>query len=128
MDLDWLLAVMPYGEQWRQSRKLLHAHVHAGAAVAYQPAQLASARHFVCDLLTSETTRPVDRLSDAAKAVLPRMIRTNFGLTAIRMTYGIDISDPASVASYINTPEGVLQAVNEAGIPGRFLVDFFPLC
>jgi hypothetical protein len=128
MDLDWLLAFMPYGDNWRRSRKLLHAHIHAGAATVHQPVQLSSARRFICDLLASETSRPVDRLSHAAKAVLPWMIRSNFGLTAIRMTYGIDVRDPPSVTKFTETPEGVLKAINEAGVPGKFLVDFFPWC
>jgi hypothetical protein len=128
MDLGWSMAVMPYGNYWRRNRKLFHAHTHAGAAVAYQPAQMSSARRFVCDLLDSESSQPADRLGKSAKANLPRLVRTNFGLTALRMIYGIDVGDPKSVSNYINTSEGVLHAINEAGVPGRFLVDLFPWC
>jgi hypothetical protein len=127
MGFTWILAFMPYGDQWRQGRKLLHAHVHAGAAVNYEPIQLLSARRFVRDLLVSEKTRPADKLSDSAKAVLPRMVRANFALNAVRMIYGIDVRDSEAEARYVDVPEGVIRMGNEAGIPGRFLVDFFPI-
>lgn len=126
MGFNWLLSVMPYGNRWRLGRKLLHAHAHAGAAVDYAPIQAQLAKRFVRDLLASEMSRPTDRLSDVAKAVLPHMVRTNFGITAVRMIYGIDVRDPVAEARFVDVPEAVLRAVTEAGTPGRFLVDFFP--
>jgi hypothetical protein len=92
----------------------------------YAPVQLGMARRFIRDLLASEMARPVDRLSQPAKAVLPHMIRSNFGMTAVRMLYGIDVRDPVAEAVYVGIPERVLHILSECGTPGRFLVDFFP--
>lgn len=119
---------MPSGDYWRQGRKLLHSHVHAGASMKYRPIQLRNARRFVRDLLASEESRPVDKLSDEAKAVLPRMVRASLAFNAVRIIYGIEIRDPVAQARYVGVPESVIRMCNEAGIPGRFLVDFFPIC
>lgn len=127
MDFDWLLSAMPYGDRWRLGRKLLHAQANVGAAVDYGPIQLQGARRFVRDLLSAETSRPADKVSDAANAVLPRMIRTNVGTTAVRMIYGINVRDPVAEAKYVDVPETIISTIGEAGKPGRFLVDLFPL-
>jgi cytochrome P450 len=115
MDFHWTIGAMPYGERWRQSRKLLHAHVHSGAASAYQPVQMSSARRFVLDLLQNKND----------KDVLPLLVRTNFGKTIIQMTYGIDVKH--QVDEYVSLPEEVLHALNVATTPGRFLVDIIPI-
>lgn len=83
------------------------------------------AQRFVRDLLASEVSRPADRLSSAAQAVLPHMVRLNFGMTAVRMTYGIDVRDSAAEDEYINVLERMILVLGECGTPGRFLVDFF---
>jgi hypothetical protein len=127
MDFEWVIAFMPYGERWRRSRKLIHAHTHLGVVPQYQPTQLLSARRFVHDLLISEASRPADRLSHDAMAVLHHTVRVNFGITAARLIYGIDVQDHTAEAKYVGTPEVVLHAINEAAVPGRFLVDFIPL-
>jgi cytochrome P450 len=113
---DWGLTVLPYGDRWKQSRKLLHSHVHTSAATAYQPVQLASARALVLELLRTEHRQDV----------LPAMVRANFGRTTIKMVYGIDIK--SGEEEYITMPEQVLHILSEAAIPGRFLVDLFPIC
>jgi cytochrome P450 len=116
MGSEWALSLLPHGAKWKESRRLLHAHVHSSAATAYQPVQLASARGLVVDLLRAEHNMNV----------LPNMIRTNFGKTTIKMVYGIDIKNDED--EYITIPERVLHAISDAAIPGRFLVDVLPIC
>jgi hypothetical protein len=116
MDFDYLLSAMPYGDKWRRARKLLHSYIYPGAVPAYQFAQLSSARRFVRDLLGTKHD----------KNVLPRIVRAYFGRTIIKMTYGIDVKSGED--EYIAIPEKVLQAINEAAIPGRFFVDAVPFC
>jgi hypothetical protein len=128
MKIDWIIATHPYGDRWRHGRKLLHAHAHAGAALKYEAIQLRSARRFVRDLLASEVSSPTDKLSEEAKAVLPQLVRANFALNAVRVICGIDVRDPVKDAHYVDVPETVLSMGNEAGIPGRFFVDFLPIC
>jgi cytochrome P450 len=116
MGFDWSFGAMPYGAKWKESRRLLHAHVHSSAATTYQPVQLASARRLVVDLLRAEHNMDV----------LPDMIRANFGTATMKMVYGINIKNGED--EYITIPEKVLHALSEAETPGRFLVDVLPIC
>jgi hypothetical protein len=116
MGFDWGLSILPYGDWWRQSRKLLHAHVHSAAASAYQPGQLISARRLVVELINAKHN----------KDILSSMIRTNFGIATIKMVYGIDVKSGED--EYITFPEQVVHAISEAGAPGRFFVDILPIC
>jgi cytochrome P450 len=127
MDLKWLLPVTPYGEYWRRSRKLMHSQTHAKAAESYRPHQMRGARRLVKDLLAAEPNRPTDKLSDAAKAVLPHMVRYNFAHTALDMIYGIDVRDKAMEARFVEPAETTLHYFSQGTSPGQFLVDFIPL-
>ena len=44
MGWDWLTTFKPYGEGWRNHRKMIHAKFHPRAATEYQPIQLKHAR------------------------------------------------------------------------------------
>jgi hypothetical protein len=127
MDLGWPLPFLPDGERWRQSRKLFYMHTHAVAAASYQPHQLRGARRFVYNLLAAEAMQPLDKLSNEAKAVLPRMVQTSLGLTAMEIVYGIQIRGADMRAKYLGVPEIVDHALSEAATPGRFLVDLIPI-
>jgi hypothetical protein len=116
MDLKWLLSATPYGNTWRRSRKLLHTHVHQGISPKYHSTQLDAARRFVHEILNAKQDTEV----------LPYTIRTHFGRMITKIVYGIDVSD--SESEYITLPEKVISNISEASIPGRFLVDFFPMC
>jgi cytochrome P450 len=110
------MAFLPYGDAWRRSRKLLHAHVHPGVSPQYHSVQLTAAHRFVRDVLAAKQD----------KEVLPALVRTNFGHTIIKILYGIDVRDEES--EYISLPEQVLDALNDVSQPGRYLVDLIPIC
>jgi hypothetical protein len=114
MGFDWALPLLPYGEKWRKDRKFLHNHVHSNASPAYQGTQLYSARTFVADLLAAKHD----------KDILPRMVRAYLGRTIIKMTYGLDVKGQDD--EYITIPERVMDAISQAAIPGKFLVDTIP--
>jgi hypothetical protein len=124
----WNLGFIPYGNTWRRGRKIIHSETHAIAATTHRPVLLCGARQFVCDLLAAEKTRPADKLSEASKKVLPQLVRRSFAFTAVRMIYGIKVCDPIAEARYVDVPEKVLHALNEGATPGRFLVDYIPIC
>jgi cytochrome P450 len=117
MGFDWALGTLPYGEKWRHNRKLMHTHAHSGAVSTYQPVQLASARRLVDDLLHAKHT----------KHILPDMVKARSGMTTIEMVYGIDVKGDEN-DEYMATPEKVLQAISDGTVPGRYLVDIFPVC
>jgi hypothetical protein len=126
MDMKWLMLVLPYGDHWRRNRKLLHTQVHAGVAPQYEVIQLRGARQLVRDLLAAEANLSSDKLTEAAQAELPRIVRTNFGSTSMEMVYGIQIRGPKMKAQFLDVCEKVNHAVGDGVRLGRFLVDFLP--
>jgi cytochrome P450 len=116
MDMGWLLVLLPYGDAWRRARKLFHSHVHQGVAHRYHPVQIDSARRFARDILT---TKAVDE-------ALSKAVRASLGRSIIQMVYGLDAQEADS--EYLSLPAKVVDNINEAGTPGRFMVDFLPFC
>lgn len=127
MHFGWFFPIQPYGDYWRRSRKLMHSQTHAKAAEVYRPRQIQGARRFVRDLLAAEPNRPVDKLSDAARAILPHMVRYNFAYTTLDTVYGIDVRDSAMEARFVEPAERAMHYFSEAICPGRFVVDYIPL-
>jgi cytochrome P450 len=116
MEGHWVFSLLPYGEHWRRSRKLFHAHVHQGIVHRYHPVQLESARRLARDILATKTD----------KEALPAAVKANFGRFIMKMVYGIDPAD--SNSEYLTLQQKVVDDFDDACTPGRFLVDFFPLC
>jgi cytochrome P450 len=116
MDLGWQLSMLPYGDTWRRSRKLLRAHVHPGALQKHTSTQLHLARSFARDILRS----------DQDGGLLRYMIHANIGQTIVKMVYGVDTTDNNN--EFISLAERVMGYINESVLPGRFLVEFLPVC
>jgi hypothetical protein len=115
MDFMWQITMLPYGDEWRAKRRLMHAHVHQGVAGQYHDVQLAAARRLARNILAT----PADDVE-----ALPRAVKLNFGQSIIKMVYGIDVPD--SDSEYISLPEAILAAFSQAVIPGRYLINFIP--
>jgi cytochrome P450 len=113
MRFDWLLSSMPYGALWRRGRKLMHAHVNATVVDVYHPTQLSAARTFIATLLNTNPS------PDA----LPAAVRSYFGAAIVKIVYGKDVK---ADDEFVRVPDEVLKRLNEAGLPGRFLVDLVP--
>lgn len=116
MKLDWSFVMMSYGEPWRSRRKLMHTHVHQGVSDRYHKIQVSSARRFARDILNAELNQEA----------LPRAIRLNFAQMTTKTVYGIDVDRYDS--KYVALPEKVNADFSEVCTPGRFLVDFIPIC
>jgi cobalamin biosynthesis Co2+ chelatase CbiK len=114
MKMDWALPLHPYDESWRRKRKLLHSHVHQGAVDRYYPIQVASARRLARDIIAVDTT----------PEALSQLVRLNFVQTMIKAVYAIEVDSYDN--EHISLSEKMLKDFSEAGIPGRFLVDFIP--
>jgi hypothetical protein len=114
MDCKWALPIMPYGDRWRKGRKLMHTHMHAGAASMFHTIQIIAARRLIVDLL-SASQQP---------STLPKIVRWNVGQTIIKIVYGIDVKDTES--KFVSMAEQLLKHLDESMMPGRFLVDFIP--
>ena len=53
------------------------------------------------------------------------IITSTFGATIMKIGYGISVQE--SDDPYISIAEVVLKGAGEAGVPGAFLVDLFPI-
>jgi cytochrome P450 len=116
MGLDFNVSVMPYGQVWRTSRKLLHTHLHQGIASKYQSIQMASARKLVQDILV--VRQDVGMVS--------HVVRASFGRMMMKMVYGIDKEEAAK--EQLSLAETVIEAFGVSITPGHFLVDFLTFC
>jgi cytochrome P450 len=116
MGFRWMLTLMPYGEEWRRGRRLIHTHFSQSAVPSYYPAQVTAARRLARDLLNAP--QQPDTLTP--------LVQLNFAQTIIKILYGIDAHDEND--PYVSTSEKVVEALNISIVPGRFLVDFMPFC
>ncbi|KAI0352607.1 CyP450 monooxygenase [Trametes cingulata] len=109
--LDLALGLMPYGQRWRRHRRTFWQQFHRGVLPEYYPKQRALAHRFLMKLLESPS-----RLKDH--------IRYTFSATMFKIIYGMDVQDEQD--SRIALVEAAFEAIAE-GIPGRFLVEMFPI-
>jgi cytochrome P450 len=114
MDGNWILSLAPYGNRWREGRKLLHTYMHAGVASTFHLTQITAAQRLVADLLAA----PQEPES------LPKVVRLNVGQTIIKIVYGIDVKEAEN--EFITVPDRFNRLVTESMMPGRFLVDLVP--
>ncbi|KIJ28818.1 hypothetical protein M422DRAFT_189306 [Sphaerobolus stellatus SS14] len=108
MGFGWALNFQRYGEWWRGHRRAMHSKFHPSAVEVYKPLQIKHTR----DLLHQLHKAPED---------LIKHIRHTAGAIIMKVGYGINIkseNDP-----YIHTAEEAMNAVGEAAVPGRFMVD-----
>jgi cytochrome P450 len=116
MGFDFGTVSMPYGDAWRTSRRLMHTHLNQGAAQAYQPIQMESARQFVCEIL--EAKQEI--------GVVSRVARANFGRMMAKILYGIEAEK--DVREQLSISEKCIEAFKTGFTPGNFLVDVLPFC
>jgi cytochrome P450 len=114
MDCGWQLTISPYGERWRQGRKLMHTQLNPKAMPTFHPVLLDAARRLVVDLLAAPQQ----------PSVLPKVVHFNVGQTIIKVVYGIDVKGADS--EFISLPERLLELTNQSMMPGRFWVDLVP--
>ncbi|KAF9444505.1 cytochrome P450 [Macrolepiota fuliginosa MF-IS2] len=103
--------LLSYGSQWRQHYRLFHDHYGAEQLVKFQPTLLKTTRSFLRRLLSN----PDDFL---------RHTRLLFISSIMEITYGGQIEGPHD--PLIVNAEIVLDAIIEAMIPGKYLVDMIP--
>ncbi|KAJ7776058.1 cytochrome P450 [Mycena maculata] len=111
MGWDFHLALMKYGNKWRTHRRLLSEGLDVVESKSFRPKQLAAAHGLLLRLLHTP-----DSFMDHIRQMMSEII--------ISVAYGIDVL-PANDPLISLVEEGV-KTVDEAGIPGMFLVDWFP--
>ncbi|KAF8910211.1 cytochrome P450 [Gymnopilus junonius] len=111
MGWNWVFSAMPYGERWKQRRRLFQQYFSNRNVASYRIKELKFVRKALCRLL--------DHPND-----LFGIIRHSIGGVAISLAYGLKIRDSNDL--FINLAERALQTALEATLPGAFLVDFIP--
>lgn len=110
MGMDWSLAIMPYGEEWRKVRRGFHQYFNSNVAPNYHTVHEEQSHDFLKRLRQT----PEDFLDH---------IRHAFAATIMKVTYGIEVKDADN--EYIHLAENAIIGFNAAAQPGRFLVDSF---
>ncbi|KIJ35862.1 hypothetical protein M422DRAFT_261816 [Sphaerobolus stellatus SS14] len=111
MGLGWSLALHGYGEWWCRHRRAMHDKFHPNTVEVHTPIQIKHTR----DLLRRLHKAPEDFI---------KHIRHTAGAIIMEAGYGINIKSEKD--SYIHTAQEAMNAIGEAAVPGRFLVDMIP--
>ncbi|GJJ11052.1 hypothetical protein Clacol_005283 [Clathrus columnatus] len=107
--LDRTVILQQYGEKWRRDRTYFHRYFGQGAVGDYHEVQIRV-------LLKRLYQSPEDYRTH---------LRCILGASVLEVTYGIEAiseEDPLLILSETTT-----QRITEAGIPGTYLVDIFPI-
>jgi len=128
MGWAWAFSTMPYGDSWRERRRLFTKYFHPNNPSANIPQQT----EFIHKMLVQLLDNPDDFMGITQRyAVAFGDITVNlcifnrgFGGLALTMAYGLPIrehDDP-----YLALAEEAVHTVAAAVVPGAFLVDFMP--
>lgn len=107
----WAMSSMPYGEPWRERRRVFHHHFHLEASKQYRDLQTRSNIAFLRALLRT----PDDFIEH---------IRTLPARNIMSCTYGIDVADTHD--PWVELADSAVETISEAGLPGSHLVDWLP--
>ncbi|TEB29676.1 cytochrome P450 [Coprinellus micaceus] len=110
--MGWNFAAMPYGNRWRQYRRAFHQHFNQLAIPRYHP------------IMQEEASIFLGKLKDDPAQWVTHL-RSLFGTAIMRATYGFD--DIGKNNSLIEAVESLIKRLSLANIPGRYLVNSFPL-
>ncbi|EKM74261.1 hypothetical protein AGABI1DRAFT_133449 [Agaricus bisporus var. burnettii JB137-S8] len=111
MGWDYNFALLPYSSGWRDRRRAFQNLFHQNKVDRYIPAQLKSIRTFVRNLMDSP-----DELNT--------WIHSSTSLSIMEIIYGLktELGD-----QFVDNATKAINSLNEAAIPGKYLVDFFPM-
>ncbi|TFK21463.1 cytochrome P450 [Coprinopsis marcescibilis] len=111
MGWDWVMSNMPYGQSWRERRKLFQQHLHPSNRGIYEPYE------------QEQVNRLLARLLDDPQGFLTHARHVVGGL-ALTLGYGLNVkahNDP-----HVEVATAATKAVTDAAVPGAFFVDFIP--
>ncbi|KIJ97388.1 hypothetical protein K443DRAFT_681535 [Laccaria amethystina LaAM-08-1] len=112
MGWGWLMSAMPYGESWRERRRLFQSYFHPGKPTTHQPRQL----EYIRGMLLPQLLADPENYADSLKHTI--------GGISLSLAYGIRVlpsEDP-----YVRLAEEALGAISQVTVSGRVLVDLIP--
>ncbi|KAF7984429.1 hypothetical protein HWV62_14496 [Athelia sp. TMB] len=112
MGWDCIFAFMPYGERWRQQRKMFYQEFTPTAALRYNTQESVA------------TAVLLNRLLDTPDDWVQHL-RLQAGEVVMSVAYGISVKDEKDM--FLDVIEKALAGLNIAARPGAFLVDILPI-
>jgi len=112
MGFDYNFAFIPYGNEWREHRRLMSRYLRATETVNFQPHE-EKATHGLLRRLLDEPENFIDHIRHMA------------GETIISVAYGLRVQDKDD--PYIIAAERGVAPLLVAAVPGTFLVDALPI-
>ncbi|KEP48417.1 cytochrome P450 family protein [Rhizoctonia solani 123E] len=112
--MDWrnYVALLPYGNRWKEHRRMMHTWLQKGAARSFQPSQQRQARLLLVRLLNSNST-----LDD-------QFYRT-VAATLIRSVYGYELERLDD--HFVTGAKEAIDNLARAAMSTNFLVNAFPV-
>ncbi|KAI0643133.1 CyP450 monooxygenase [Trametes meyenii] len=104
------MAFMPYGQRWRNHRRLVWQHFHPAVLSRYYPIQQAKTHIFLLKVLESP-------------ARLQTHLANLFTATSLKVIYDIDVASEDD--ERVQLVEDAVQAVKLL-TPGSLMIEFFP--
>ncbi|RDB19701.1 hypothetical protein Hypma_013169 [Hypsizygus marmoreus] len=111
MALGQSMPLLPYGQEWRQHRKLAHVALNPTATRKY---------HSVQEDLAALLNKA---LLDDPKNFFAH-VRLTAGRIVLSVTYGLSVQDADD--NYITHAEETMEMIGKATVPGAFLCDLIP--
>ncbi|KAF8958858.1 cytochrome P450 [Flammula alnicola] len=112
MEGQRLLAFKPYGEAWREGRRLMQKHLSPSDQAIYQTRELEFVRKFL-----------LPNLLDTPKQ-FSQHIYNAIGASTISLAYGLQISRVND--QWIRLAQEGIDVLDNGAVPGRYFVDAIP--
>ena len=125
----WSLALTPYGEVWREGRRMFTRYFHPGNTEVYKTTQV----EFLYKMLPRLLNDPENFLSITRQYVSQLVINLNLkeysvsavGGIAISLAYGLDIKETDD--PHVKRAEKAMKSIEDITGSGTYLVDIFPI-
>ncbi|KAI0697650.1 cytochrome P450 [Cerioporus squamosus] len=108
---DLNFGLFPYGQRWRQHRRLFWQHFTSRAVLQYQAVQRDAAQKFLVLLLKDPSS-------------FKKHIRFTFSSAVLKILYDIDAAEDND--PYISNVDAALEGVSQGLVPGKYMVEFLP--
>ena len=113
MNWGWNFGFQPYGDTWRDHRRLLTREFNADVSKRFYPLQVNAANVFLKNLLKS----PKD---------WDKHLRHELASVVMDIVYGIEVLEEGD--PYVAVARVAIAELAEAVVPGKYLVDSLPIC
>ncbi|KAJ3552999.1 hypothetical protein NM688_g3851 [Phlebia brevispora] len=112
---EWNLGFMPYGPQWRATRRMFHQQFNQQAIKQYRSIQSREVRVYL---------KRVSAMSSGSDQLDKEVISQTFAAIILDIVYGMKIHDFSD--EYVTLSVKAIESIVLGRIPGTFWVEYFP--